>query len=87
MTIAESRAHEFIRLKLEFNKPMKATNTAEFTFKSDGPQTVVTWTMTGKANFARKAIGLLMNLDKMIGCQFEEGMANLKSLSEAAAGH
>jgi uncharacterized protein YndB with AHSA1/START domain len=82
MTILESRPGEVIRFKLEFFKPFKATNLAEFTFKPEGNQTAVTWTMSGKNNFMGKAIGLLMNCDKMIGTQFEQGLANLNSVSQ-----
>ena len=84
-TITESKPNELVRFRLEFAKPMKATNTAEFTFRPDGNQTIVTWTMSGKNNFAGKAFGLVVNCDKMIGGQFEKGLAQLKSLEEAAA--
>ncbi|MDO8970619.1 MAG: SRPBCC family protein, partial [Saprospiraceae bacterium] len=47
MTITDSRPEEYIQFKLEFQKPFKATNTAEFTFKDEDDQTTVTWTMTG----------------------------------------
>lgn len=82
MTILESRPGEAIRINLEFFKPFKATNLAEFTFKPEGDQTSVTWTMSGKNNFMGKAIGMLMNCDKMIGSQFEQGLANLNSVSQ-----
>jgi uncharacterized protein YndB with AHSA1/START domain len=84
MTILESRPGEAIRIKLEFFKPFKATNLAEFTFKPEGDQTAVTWSMSGKNNFMGKAIGLLMNCGKMIGGQFEQGLANLNSVSQQA---
>jgi uncharacterized protein YndB with AHSA1/START domain len=84
MTITESRPHEFIRLKLEFLKPFVATNTAEFTFQPQGNQTVVSWSMAGKNNFMFKAVGLFMNCDKMVGSQFEQGLANLNSVCRAA---
>jgi hypothetical protein len=48
MTITDSRPDELVRFKLEFQKPFVATNIAEFTFTSDGQQTTVTWSMTGK---------------------------------------
>jgi hypothetical protein len=64
---------------------MKVTNTAEFTFQPDGDETVVTWTMSGKNNFAGKVFGLVVNCDKMIGGQFEKGLAQMKSLVEATA--
>ncbi len=82
MTIAESRAPELIRIQLEFLKPFKATHTAEFTFQSQGSQTTVSWSMFGKNNFMSKAVGLFMNCDKMIGGQFEQGLASMKSVVE-----
>jgi hypothetical protein len=84
MTIAESHPSELIRINLEFFKPFAATNTAEFTFKPDGNQTVVTWSMSGQKNFMAKAIHLFMDMDKMIGGQFEKGLASMKSIVEAA---
>ena len=84
MTITESRPNELIRLKLEFLKPMAGTSTAEFTFKPEGRQTAVTWTMTGKNNFIAKAFCMFMSMDKMIGGQFENGLAQMKSVAEAA---
>lgn len=84
MTIIESRPDEFIRFKLEFLKPFVATNTSEFTFNNDNNQTSVTWTMYGQNNFMSKAMGLIMNCDKMVGGQFEKGLASLKSVIEEA---
>jgi hypothetical protein len=86
MTIMESHPGERIRIKLEFLKPFKATNTAEFVFQPDGNQTAVTWSMSGKNNFMSKAMGLIMNFDKMIGSQFEKGLAQMKLLAETATG-
>jgi Polyketide cyclase / dehydrase and lipid transport len=83
-TIIESRQSELIKIKIEFLRPFKATNTAEFTFKTENNQTVVSWSMFGKNNFMSKAMGLIMNCEKMIGGQFEEGLANLKSVAEKA---
>jgi len=84
-TITESKPNERVRFRLEFAKPMKATNAAEFTFRPEGDQTIVTWTMTGKNNFIGKVIGLVVNCDQMIGGQFEKGLAQMKLLAEAAA--
>ena len=85
MTIIDSQPDDFIHFKLEFLKPFKATNTAEFTFKSENDQTTVTWTMYGKNNFMGKAMGLIMNCEKMVGGQFEKGLATLKSVVEAGS--
>jgi hypothetical protein len=84
MTITGSEANELIRFKLEFIRPFKATHTAEFTFNPAGSQTVVTWSMSGKNNFFFKAFGLFMDCDKMIGGDFEKGLAAMKSVTEAA---
>ncbi|HEY1788713.1 MAG TPA: SRPBCC family protein [Verrucomicrobiae bacterium] len=84
-TITESRPGELVRLRLEFLKPMVATNTAEFTFQPDGGSTVVTWTMSGKCSFTGKLFGLLVNCDKMCGDQFDKGLASMKGLVESRA--
>lgn len=86
MTMMESRPNDLIRIKLEFQKPFKATNTAEFTFVPDGNQTVATWSITGKNNFMAKAMGLMINMDKMIGKDFEQGLAQLKAVAETGRG-
>jgi uncharacterized protein YndB with AHSA1/START domain len=82
MTITESRPNDFIQFRLEFQKPMKATNIAEFTFTPEGNQTTVTWSMTGTNNFMAKVMGLIMNCDKMVGGQFEKGLTSLKEVVE-----
>ena len=84
MTITESRPSDLIRIKLEFLRPFEATNSAEFTFKPEGNRTGVTWSMEGKNNFIAKAVCLFMNMDKMVGGQFEKGLAQIKSITEAA---
>ena len=84
MAILESRAGELIRIHLEFLKPFKATNTTEFVFKPQAGQTVVTWSMFGKNNYVSKAFSLFVNCDKMIGGDFEKGLANLRAVAEAA---
>ena len=85
MTLTESRSPELIRIKLEFMKPFKATHTAEFTFQPQGNQTTATWSMFGKNNFMAKAVTLVMNCDKMIGGQFEQGLTAMKAIAENSA--
>ncbi len=85
-TIIDSRPYEVILIKLEFIKPFQATNTAEFTFHSEGDKTIVTWSMFGQNNFIAKAVGLFMNCDKMVGGQFEQGLTKLKTVTEKASG-
>ena len=83
-TIVESRPSDLIRMKLEFKRPFAGTNDVEFTFKPEGAQTVVTWTMSGKSNFMGKAVGLVIDCEKMVGGQFEQGLSSLKSVVESA---
>ena len=82
MTITESHPSDLIRIQLEFLKPIAATNTADFTFQPEGSQTLVNWTMTGTNNFMGKAFNLFMNMDKMVGGDFEKGLAQLKAAVE-----
>lgn len=82
MTILESRPAELVRINLEFIAPFKATNLTEFNFKGSGNQTEVIWSMTGTNDFMLKAVGLFMNMDKMVGNDFERGLAQLKSVVE-----
>ena len=84
MTVTESRPSDLIRIKLDFVKPMEGTSDVEFTFKPQGNDTAVTWTMSGRNNFIGKAICLFMNQDKMLGAYFEKGLASLKSVVEGA---
>jgi hypothetical protein len=85
MTVLESRPSDLVRIKLEFLKPFAATNTTELTFRPQGDQTVVTWSMNGKNNFMAKAFSLFMNMDKLVGGDFEKGLAQMKSVAEAAS--
>jgi polyketide cyclase/dehydrase/lipid transport protein len=84
MTIVESRPGELIRVKLDFVKPLAGTSVAEFTFRADGDRTAVTWTMTGEKSFVAKAIHVVLSMDRMVGDQFEKGLAAMKTVAEAA---
>lgn len=83
MTIAESNAPEQIAIDLEFIKPFAAQNVTLFKFVPEGEGTKVTWNMSGKNNFIGKAMCLFMDMDKMVGADFEKGLASLKDQSES----
>lgn len=85
MTITESATSSLIRFRLEFLRPFKATNTAEFVFASQGGQTLVTWSMSGKNSFFSKVFSLLVDCEKMIGKDYDKGLANLKEVVEKAS--
>jgi len=82
MTIIESQPNDKIHIKLDFMRPFKSTADVEFTFKAQGDQTVVTWAMNGRKIFITKLFGLIMSMDKMIGGNFEKGLAKLKKIVE-----
>jgi hypothetical protein len=84
MTLTESRPAELVRIKIDFVKPFAGTSTSEFTFKPAGNQTAVTWIMSGQNNFIARAMCLFVSMDKMLGGEFEKGLAQMKSVAEAA---
>jgi uncharacterized protein YndB with AHSA1/START domain len=85
MTLIESRPNELIRIKLEFVRPFEDTAVSEFAFKAEGDQTVVTWTMSGEKNFIAKGFCMFVDMDKMLGGEFDKGLAQMKAVTEAAA--
>ncbi|NQD91797.1 SRPBCC family protein [Pseudomonas sp. CrR25] len=84
-TIVESRPSESIRIQLVFLKPFQANNDVQFRFVPEGQGTRVTWSMSGSKNLLTKAMHMVMDMDKMVGGDFEQGLAQLKTEAEAAA--
>jgi len=84
MTIEKSQAPSLVGIKLEFFKPFAATNKTTFTFAPAPEGTKVTWAMDGENNFVGKAFSMFMDMDKMVGADFERGLASMKTLAEAA---
>jgi uncharacterized protein YndB with AHSA1/START domain len=82
MTITESQPLERVRIRLDFLKPMEDTANVELTFQPEGEQTKVTWAMFGQNNFVGRAFCLFMDMDAMIGSDFEKGLAGIKSIVE-----
>ena len=86
MEILDTSVPSKIVIKLDFFKPFEGHNTAEFTMLPQGDATNlttdVTWLMHGPAPFVSKVMQVFMNIDNMIGKDFEVGLANLKRLTE-----
>jgi len=82
MEILDSSAPSKIVIKLDFFAPFEGHNTAEFTMLPQGDVTNVTWLMHGPVPFLAKIMHVLMNIDRMVGKDFEIGLANLKRLTE-----
>lgn len=81
-TILDVKQDKLVHIRLDFLRPFKATNDVKFTFQPEGNGTNVTWSMTGKKGFVFKAFGLFMNMDKMVGADFEKGLAAMKTEAE-----
>ncbi|MFO0865708.1 MAG: SRPBCC family protein [Gemmataceae bacterium] len=85
MEILETKPPEYLKLSLEFVKPMASTAITEYKFEPKGEGTEITWTMSGTNGFVGKAFCMFVNMDKMVGGDFEKGLADIKKISEAAA--
>jgi uncharacterized protein YndB with AHSA1/START domain len=82
MEILEANTPSKLVIKLDFFKPFEAHNTAEFTMLPQGNATNVHWVMHGPVTFMSKVMTVFVNFDKMVGKDFEQGLANLKKLTE-----
>ena len=82
MEIIEADPPAKIAIQLDFLRPLETRNTAEFTLRPDGDATTVTWAMFGPSPYVSKVIGIFVDMDGMIGKDFEAGLANLKALVE-----
>jgi carbon monoxide dehydrogenase subunit G len=82
MEILDARAPQKVSIKLDFSRPFEAHNIAEFTLVPGGDTTEVTWLMQGPVPYFAKIIHVFMDMDKMVGGQFAEGLANLKAAAE-----
>lgn len=82
MEITDSVPHARIDIKLTFLRPFKAENRTMFTITPVDGASRVLWEMTGTSNFMVKLMGLIMNMDKMVGADFEKGLAAMKAEAE-----
>ena len=82
MDITESVPPSKVALKLDFVKPFEGHNVVEFTQVPRGESTDVTWSMSGPAPFMSKVMQVFVNMDRMIGKDFEAGLASLKAAAE-----
>ena len=82
MEIAEAVAPSKVTMKLDFIRPFEAHNIAEFVLQPSGDSTTVTWAIYGPSPYISKVMTMFFDMDKMIGKEFETGLANLKTLAE-----
>ncbi len=82
MEITDTRRPSAVFMKLDFEKPFKNNCIVEFKLDSQGSKTEVTWDMHGPNKFIGKLVSVFLNMDKLVGKDFETGLANLKALAE-----
>ena len=82
MEITHASAASKITIQLDFLKPFEAHNTAEFTLAPEGNATRATWAMFGPNNFMAKLMQIFVSMDKMVGGDFEKGLASMKTAAE-----
>jgi len=82
VAITESSPPSKVMIKLDFVKPFETHNIVEFTLEPEGDSTNVTWAMHGPSPYISKVIGIFINMDSMVGKDFETGLANLKTVAE-----
>ena len=83
MTLIENKTDELVSIKLDFIKPFAATNQALFKLESNTAGTLVSWSMEGKNTLMGKILSIFMDMDKMVGKDFEQGLANLDTVAQA----
>lgn len=86
MAITEAKPNEAIKVRLDFVEPMQGTSNVDFVFQPEAQGTRVTWSMDGEQGFAERLICTVLgvDMDGMIGADYERGLANLKTIAEAA---
>lgn len=82
MEITESAPPSKVVIKLDFIKPFQSSSVTTFALQPQGDSTVVTWTMAGPSQFITRLMGVFVSMDKMIGKDFEKGLAQLKEAAE-----
>jgi hypothetical protein len=85
MTIVRSVPNQRVGILLEFSRPISATNQVEFVFEGSGEGTRVLWGMDGERGFVGKLVSLVMDMDAMVGKDFEAGLAAMKAAAESDA--
>lgn len=83
--ITQSTAPSQVRMRLDMTAPFKVSNVVTFTLVPQGNATQATWAMEGPAPFLSKFMGVIFDMDKMVGTDFEAGLANLKARAEKPA--
>lgn len=82
MEIKESMPSSKIHIQLDFLEPFESNNQTDFILTPQGNATEVSWVMYGPASFMTKLMSVFASMDKMVGPDFEKGLANMKAVAE-----
>ena len=82
MEIVDANSPTKVSIKLDFYKPFEAHNMADFLLEPKGETTILTWDMHGPNLYIGKIMQVFFDMDRMIGTDFEVGLANLKAIAE-----
>lgn len=86
MEITDATRPTRVVIDLQFLKPFKSHTTTVFTLEpQSGGGTRVTWTMTGARSVAVRLMSVFTSMDKMVGGDFERGLARLRTVAESTA--
>lgn len=83
MVMAEAVPSSKVKLDMHFKSPMEAKHVAEFTLTPEGSGTNVSWAMMGQSSLLSKVVCVFMNMDKMVGGEFEKGLRDMKAKAES----
>lgn len=82
MEITDASLSSRVIIKLDFIRPFEGHNVSEFALDPEGDSTNITWAMHGPNHYMSKVMSVFINMDRMIGKDFETGLANLKTIAE-----
>jgi carbon monoxide dehydrogenase subunit G len=82
MEIVDTAPPSKVAIKLDFVRPFEAHNTVEFTLAPKGDSTDVTWAMQGPVPYVAKIMHVFVDMDSMVGKDFDAGLASLKTVAE-----
>jgi hypothetical protein len=84
MAITDATEPSRVQIDVVFEKPWKAHNDTVFTIEPTGSESRVTWSMTGKKTLVTRVMGLVKSMDKLLGPDFEKGLARLKATTQSS---
>ncbi|MEY8876919.1 MAG: SRPBCC family protein [Leptothrix sp. (in: b-proteobacteria)] len=87
LKVESSQAPSQVRMTLDMTRPMAAHNQVEFTLQPEAGGTRVTWAMSGEQPFIGRVMGVVIDIDRMVGGEFEKGLADLAAIATSAPAH